>query len=168
MVSNWEPTHSLVEDAISGAEISPCLPALAVTRLPLCLQWGDGLAHSQLALLWYSLSPLFCEQAKAVLYVRAFHWKALSLSLFSLFLAILQFELLSHISSLRLSSGHSGLVLTLSTQPAPPCSTPAPWWQMQVSGLLLHRELQLSVYSFFFSSRLCCPLRFQNSPQTHR
>ena len=84
VVSNWEPTHSLVEDAISGAEISPCLPALAVTRLPLCLQWGNGLAHSQLALLWYSLSPLFCEQAKAVLYVRAFHWKALSLSFFPL------------------------------------------------------------------------------------
>ena len=62
VVSNWEPTHSLVEDAISGAEISPCLPALAVTRLPLCLQWGNGLAHSQLALLWYSLSPLFCER----------------------------------------------------------------------------------------------------------
>ena len=62
------------------------------------------------------------------------HWSgfsresSLSLSLiFFLFLAILQFGLLSHISSLRLSSGHSGLVLTLSMQPVPPCSTPAPW-----------------------------------------
>ena len=37
LVSNWEPARSLVEDAISGAEIAPRLPALAVTRLPLCL-----------------------------------------------------------------------------------------------------------------------------------
>ena len=56
MVSNWEPAHSLVEDAISGAEIAPRLPGLAVP----------------------------------------------------------QFGLLSYLSSLRLSSGHSGPVLTLS------------------------------------------------------
>ena len=31
---------SLVEDAISGARIAPSLLALAVVRLPLCLQWG--------------------------------------------------------------------------------------------------------------------------------
>ena len=31
-------------------------------------------------------------------------------------------------------------------QPAPPCSAPACWWQMQPSGLLLW-ELQLSAYS---------------------
>ena len=31
--------------------------------------------------------------------------------------------LLSHVSSLRLSSGHSDLVLTLSMQPMPPCLT---------------------------------------------
>ena len=37
MDSNWEPAHSLVEDAVSGAEITapPCLPALAITCLPL-------------------------------------------------------------------------------------------------------------------------------------
>ena len=61
LVSNWEPAHSLVEDAISGAEIAPCLLALAVTCLPLCLRWGEGSVHSQLALLWYSHNPLFCE-----------------------------------------------------------------------------------------------------------
>ena len=40
VVSSWEPAHISVEDAISGAEIAtvPCLPALAVTSLPLCLQ----------------------------------------------------------------------------------------------------------------------------------
>ena len=42
LVSNWEPAHSLVEDAISGAEIAPCLLALAVTHLPLCLWQGMG------------------------------------------------------------------------------------------------------------------------------
>ena len=46
----------------------------------------------------------------------AFHGIVLSLSLFflSLSLASPQFGLLSHVSSLRLLSGHSGLVLTLS------------------------------------------------------
>ena len=38
-VSNWEPAHSLVEDAISGAEFAPRLLALAVARLPPA---GDG------------------------------------------------------------------------------------------------------------------------------
>ena len=37
LVSNWEPAHTLVDDAVSGAEIAPCLPALAVSYLPLCL-----------------------------------------------------------------------------------------------------------------------------------
>ena len=63
LVSNWEPDHSLVEDAISGAEVASRLRALAVARLPLCLQWVEGPVHSQLALLWYSLNPLFCEWA---------------------------------------------------------------------------------------------------------
>ena len=45
---------------------------------------------------------------------RAFHRKVLSLSLFFFFLTIPQFGLLSQVSSLKLSSGHSGLVLTLS------------------------------------------------------
>ena len=68
LVSNWEPAHSLVEDAISGAEIAPRLLALAVACLP--LWWGEGLVHSRLALLWYSLNPLFCEWAKLCLRAR--------------------------------------------------------------------------------------------------
>ena len=89
-----------------------------------------------------------------------------SLSFF-LSLAILQFGLLSHVSSLRLSSGHSGLVLTLSMQPAPPCPAPACWWQTQVPGLLLPWDLWLGTYSvgylliFKNFSQLCCPLQFQ-------
>ena len=63
LVSNWEPAHSLMEDAISGAKIAPCLLALAITHLPLCPQLGEGPVHSQLALLWSilcSVSRLGC------------------------------------------------------------------------------------------------------------
>jgi len=72
MVSNWEPAHSLVGDVVSGAQIAPCLPTLAVARLPLCHQRGGGPVHSWLDLLWCSLNPLFCE-------VRAFQGEVLSL-----------------------------------------------------------------------------------------
>ena len=48
---------------------------------------------------------------------------------FFFFLVIPQFGLLSHVSSLRLSSGHSGLVLTLSMQTVPPCPAPTHLWQ---------------------------------------
>ena len=60
VVSSWLPAHSLVEDVVSGAEIAaaPCLPALAVACLPLCLWGGRALQGSQLALLCYSLSRL--------------------------------------------------------------------------------------------------------------
>ena len=37
-VSNWGPAHSSVEDAISGAETAPCLPACLLLRL----WWGMG------------------------------------------------------------------------------------------------------------------------------
>ena len=44
---------------------------------------------------------------------------------------------------------------------------------MRASELLLCWELLLGTYSVgfnyvYFSSRLCCPLRFQGSPQTHQ
>ena len=94
-------------------------PALAVNCLPLCIQWGEGPACSQLALPWFSLGPLFCEQARLCLI--AFLRKVLSLHP----PAIPEFGLLSHISSLRLSSGHSALVLTLGMQPMSPSSAPA-------------------------------------------
>ena len=106
MVSNWEPAHSLVEDAISGAEIVPfCSGCRSPASLPLA---GDGAVHRWLVLLWYSLSPMFCEQAWQCLRTELFMGK------FSLSLAIPLFGLLSHVSSLRLSSGRSGSVPTLS------------------------------------------------------
>ena len=44
LVSSWEPAHRLVEDVLSGAEIAaaPCLQALAVSSLLLCLCAGRG------------------------------------------------------------------------------------------------------------------------------
>ena len=100
MVSNWQPTPSLVEVAVSGAEIAPapCLPTLAVTHLPLCPQRGRALSGSGLALFWYSLghNPLFSECTRV-------HHEVLAPShgkvLFSfVFLTIPQFGLLYYIS----------------------------------------------------------------------
>ena len=51
-------------------------------------------------------------------------------------------------------------------QPAPPCSDPACWWQLQALGVAV-RHIICRFYLFIYnSSPLCCPLRFQNSPQT--
>jgi len=71
-----------VDDAVSRAEIDPCLPALAITYLSLCLQRGYGLVCSWLALLWYSLNPLFCELARLCLRLELFVESSLSLSYF--------------------------------------------------------------------------------------
>ena len=105
----WLATGSLLtvwwRMQVSGAETAPCLQALAVACLPLCLLQGEGPVHSGLALLWYSLSPLFCESfGESCLSLSL----SLSLSLFFFFPfpAVPQFGLLSDLSSLRLSSGH--------------------------------------------------------------
>ena len=125
MVSNWEPARSLVEDAVSGAKISPCLPALAVAHLPPA---GGGPVCSRLTLLWYSLSPLFREWALECLRLELFMGKfSLSVFLFfffSLSLWLSQFGLLSHVNSLRLSSGHSGRTCINQCSPHLPVQTP--------------------------------------------
>ena len=119
LVSKWEPAHSLVEDAISGVRL-PLTFRLWLSPVCLSASAGDGPAHSPLALLLNSLSPLFCKWAQACLRLKLFVGKfSFSLSLFfffclSLSLAIPQFGLLFQVSSLRLPSGHLGLVLTLS------------------------------------------------------
>ena len=102
-----------MEDAVSGAKTASHLLALAVARLPLCLWQGEGLVQSWLAFPWYLCNPLFCERARLCLRLELFAGK-FSLFLFFLSLAIPQFGLLSHVSSLRLSSGRSGLVPTVS------------------------------------------------------
>ena len=63
-VSNWQPSHSVVEDVVSGdkSTVTPCLPALAVTHLLLCFQGWRALNSIWLVLLCYMLgcNPLFC------------------------------------------------------------------------------------------------------------
>ena len=89
----------MVGGAISGAEFDP-FPAPPAS--------GGGWAGPQLASSSLELpSPSFVL-GPAVSSVGAFR-----MLIFSLSLAVLQFKLLSHVSSLRLSSGHSGPVLTL-------------------------------------------------------
>ena len=86
MVSNWEPAHSLVEDASLWGRDCP-LPFSSV--MPTCLSasgGGEGPVHSLLALLWYSINPLFCEQARLCLRLELFAGN-FSLSLF-LFLSL--------------------------------------------------------------------------------
>ena len=104
LVSN-ETCLQFGRGCLSGAAI-----ALFWLWLLACLSAaGDGPVRSQLAL----LSPLFCEWGWQVSYVRAFCR-----------IAIPQSGLLSQVSSLRLSSGHSGPVLTLSN--AASASLPRP------------------------------------------
>ena len=80
-----------------------------------------------------------------------------SLSLSFFFLAIPQFGLLSHFSSLRLSSGHSGLVLTLRTDDAAHVSPSNPLVDssLVVNGSIWATSLLAVVvryvfYGFFF------------------
>ena len=49
LVSNWEPAHNLVEDAISGAEIAPCLHTVHWCVLP--VRWG-GFGFVMVLLPW--------------------------------------------------------------------------------------------------------------------
>ena len=86
MVSNWEPAHSLVEDAGLRSRLqqslafqlchSPASPPLVAGV------GGVGPVCSQLALPWYSLNPLFCEQARLCISLSQ------ESSLFSLSLAV--------------------------------------------------------------------------------
>ena len=59
---------SLVEDALSGAKMPP---SLWLWLSPACLSASGGgwasLQPARLALLWYSLSPLFCERPGSAL-----------------------------------------------------------------------------------------------------
>ena len=87
MVSNWEPGHSLVEDAglwgqdwplpsSSGCHMPSSLPLIGEVGWPVC---------SWLARLWYLLNPLFCEWARLSLRLEPFMGK------FSLFLSFFFF-----------------------------------------------------------------------------
>ena len=75
IVSNWEPAHSVVEDASLWGGDCP-LPSGSGWHIPASLPLAEEEpVCSRLALFWFSLNPLFCEQAR--LHVRAFHGKFL-------------------------------------------------------------------------------------------
>ena len=85
-------------------------------------------------------------------------------------MVISQFGLLSHISSLRLSSGHSGLVFTLSTDDASRASLTSTHSLAVTGAIWATSPLAVAVRcifcGFYLFPWLCCPLSFQNSPQT--
>ena len=130
---------------------------------------GEGPVRSRLALLWCLLNPLFCEWAR--LRVRALCGES------SLFYSLWQSDsfgcYLSCVSSLILSPGHSGLVLTLSADYAARASPSSPRSLVVDASLWATSLLTFEVRCvfcefFFFPSQVCCSLRFQNSPHTHQ
>ena len=164
MISNWEPVHSLVEGAVSGAEIAAasCLPALAVACLPVCLQQGG--VYMQPALLWYS--SILCSASALGCMLEPFTGKFFFFFSFSISLSleIPRFGLLYHVSSLRLFSGHLSLVLTLRSDDAACTSLPRPCSLVTVVSFWANSPLEVVVRHifcvFFFFSWLCFPLRF--------
>ena len=153
-VSNWEPAHSLVEDAISGAQIAPCLLALAVVSLPLCLRWGMG--WSVACLLSCGICSILCSVSRPGCAFELFTESSLFLSfLFSLWLSLsLGCYLMLALS--RLSSWHSGPVLTLSMQPTPPSLTPRSLlmdsciWAISLLGVAVRHVICGFFVSFIF------------------
>ena len=99
-------------------------PALAAAYL----WWGLG---QSAALLWYSLSPLFCEWARSALGQCFSQEISLSLSLF-----FLSFWL-SHSLGCNLMLASSDCPQGIQAGSMPPCSALTCWWQMQASGVLL-------------------------------
>ena len=153
---DWRPVCSAVGDAVLGAE-----PAPFPSPLPPATG-GVGPVHSRLALLWTCSDPLFCERPAV----------CSGQLIFSLSLAIPQFKLVTHKSSLRLSSGHSGLGLTLSN--AARSSPFHPHLLVADAGVwgtfllrVAFRHIICGFY-FFFLSQSGCPLRFKTFPQTHQ
>ena len=96
LVRNWRPDCSLVGDAVFGAEFAPFPSPLPPASS------GAGPVYSRLA-------PLDLPRPFVLGTAGSLFWSVNFLSSF----AVPQFKLVSHKSSLRLPSGHSGPVLTL-------------------------------------------------------
>ena len=109
-------------------------------------------------LLWTCSVPLFCERP-AVCSGRL---------IFSLSFALPQFKLVTHKSSLRLSSGHSGPVLTLSNAARSSPFRPhllvvdAGLWGTFLLGVAFRHVI--CEFYLFFPSQSGCPPRFKNFP----
>ena len=143
--------------AVSGAEFAP-FPS------PLPPASGTGWANLQPATSSLEfLSPSFLLRMGRQC-VSAFCRLILSLSL-----AIPQCKLLSHVSSLRLLSGHSGLVLTLSNAARSSLFSPhllvadASIWGTFLLGVVFMHVI-CRFYLFVLPIRL--PSKFQKFPQT--
>ena len=145
----------MVGDAVLGAE-----PAPFPSPLPPA-SGGAGGVRSRL-LLWTCSVRLFRERPAV-----CSGWL-----IFSLSLTIPQFKLVTHKRSLRLSSGHSGLVLTLSndTRSSPLCPhllvVDAGVWGTFLLRVAFRRVI-CGFYLFFPSQSGCSP-RFKNFPQTRQ
>ena len=147
--------------------------ALVVPCLPLCLWWGDGPVRSWLALLWYSVNPLFCEWAR--LHLRLELSPESFFFFFLLFLAIPQCGLLSHVSSLRLSSGHSGPVLTLSNAAGASLSSPCllvadpSVWATSLLGVAIRHIICGFIYLFYLLIMMPAEIpKLPHSPASER
>ena len=92
--------------------------------------------------------------------------------IFSLSIAVPQFKLVTHKSSLQLSSGHSGLVLTLSNaaRSSPFCPhllvADAGVWGSFLLGVAFTHII--CGFCLLFPSQSGCPPRFKNFPQTRQ
>ena len=154
-IRDWRPVCSAVGAAVLGAEPAPFSSPLPPAS------GGAGPVRSRL-LLWTCSVPLFCE------------WPAMCLGrlIFSLSFAVPQFKLVSHKNSLRLSSGHSGSVLTLSNaaRSSPFCPhllvSDAGVWGTFLLGVAF-RHIICGFY-LLFPSQSGCPPRFKNFPQTRQ
>ena len=124
------------------------------------------------ALLWTFSVPLFCERPAV-----CSGWL-----IFSLSFAVPQFKLVTHKSSLRLSSEHSGPVLTLGNAAGPVLTlgNAARFSPFRPHLLVVDAGLwgtfQLGVafrhvicrFCLLFPSQSGCPLKFKNFPQTRQ
>ena len=132
---------------------------LALAALALLSLAGDGPVCSQLPL----FTPVFCEHTWRCLHLGLFHQGSYPGS-----------GLLFQVTSLRLPSGHSGPILTLSNEAR--TSLPSPRLLVADAGVCTASPLGVTfghvICGFklfiYLSSHLCCPLRFQGSPQTHQ
>ena len=146
-----------------------CLPAPAVTHLPLCLWEGRATNGSQVALIWYSLgsNPLFCEH---VLWAFQGHCAALEPFPGKIFFFFFCLSGNPMVLVLRFSLGHSSLFLTLGTDERAHASLSNPHLLLMDVSVWAASLLVVVVICVFcvciLFVQLCCSLRFQSSPLT--
>ena len=119
----------------------------------------DGPVHSRLALLW-NCSVLPCSVSRLAVSLAS----AFRRLIFSLSLAIPQFKLLFHVSSLQMPSRHSGPVLTLGNASRSSLFrphllvVPASFWGTSLLGVAF-RHVICGFYLFFLPGRLPSEIR---------